>query len=175
MGTPRTHLPAFYFHAAAHGSIERARFDVTARSRTVARRETVLKSKPRRTYVGQLKLANTADEPLSDAQFLSYLRHKDTRRRHLSPPSSLDQGARSLQIELCGHCRRSNLAALVGELADEYRMPVTTSARKPSTLLLAYRRELGTNYCSQCSITQTCAKALGDDDAYLRRVWRCLR
>lgn len=173
VGTPRTHLPAFYFHAAAQCSIERRRaFDAAARSRDGgSSRDGAQVEAEEGSYVGQLKLANTADEPLSDAQFLSYLRHKDTRDDISRVTIELLTKAHDhYKSNSAGTVGGRTFAALVGELADEYlHAGHHESARKLfDTVAGVYRRETWNELLfAVLDNLKTCAKALGDDDAYL--------
>jgi len=170
VGTPRTHLPAFYFHAAAQCSIaRRLAFDSVAFDSTSAPVEDVKVELG--SYVGQLKIAGTENTRLTPEQYMAYLRVKDTRETISRETIELLTKAHDHYKEnSAGTAGGRSFASLIAELANEYlHAGDYKSARKLfTTVAVVYRREKWTELlCSVLLHLKTCAKALRDDEAYL--------
>lgn len=170
LGTPRTHLPAFYFHAAGRCSIERRRaFDavVDCCEESTASQVAVEVG----SYVGQMKIAGTQDEPLSAEQYLAFLRSKDT-RDDISRETIelLTKAHEHYKTNSAGHIGARSFALLICELANEYlHAGDYESAQKLfNTVAVVYRRERWNELlCSVLMNLKACATALRDEDAYL--------
>lgn len=167
LGTPRTHLPAFYFHAAARCSIERRHaFDAVADVCESTASEVEVGS-----YVGQMKIAGTEDEPLSAEQYLAFLRSKDT-RDDISRETIelLTKAHEHYKTNSAGHIGARSFALLICELANEYlHAGDYESAQKLfNTVAVVYRRERWNELlCSVLMSLKACATALRDEDTYL--------
>jgi len=169
IGTPRTHLPAFYFHAAAQCSIARRQaFDAAFDS---ADEPTTRVDVELGAYVGQLKIAGTENERLTTEQYASYLRFKDTREAISRETIELLTKAHDHYKEnSAGIAGGRSFAALISELAYEYlHAGDYKSAHKLfTTVAVVYRRERWSELlCAVLMHLKTCAKALRDEDAYL--------
>jgi len=170
-GTPRTHLPAYYFHAAARCSIERRQaFDAMADS-SASEANAILSSVEMGSYVGQMKRRGTDDERLSSEEYISYLRIKDSRDAiSRQTIELLTKAHEHYKLNSAGTAGGRSFAALISELANEYlHAGDYESAQKLFTTVAAvYRRESWTELlCAVLMNLKQCAKALRDDDAYL--------
>ena len=175
VGTPRTHLPAFYYHAAAQCSIaRRVAFDSVAFDHSNDGDNGVPVEDIKvelGLYVGQLKLAGTENTRLTPEQYMAYLRVKDTRETISRETIELLTKAHDHYKEnSAGTAGGRSFASLIAELANEYlHAGDYKSARKLfTTVAVVYRREQWTELlCSVLLHLKTCAKALRDDEAYL--------
>ena len=169
VGTPRTHLPAFYFHAAARCSVERRRaFDDVADASDAPTLDVEVEPG---SFVGQMKIAGTDDEPLSAEQYVVYLRVKDT-RDDISRETIelLTKAHEHYKTNAAGLIGARSFAALICELADEYlHAGDYESAQKLfNTVAVVYRREHWKELlCSVLMNLKACATALRDEEAYL--------
>ncbi len=169
VGTPRTHLPAFYFHAAAHCSIERRQaFDDVVDSNEVPEMEVKVEHA---SFVGQLKVAGTDDEPLTAEQYMTYLRVKDTRDDISRETIELLTKAHDhYKTNSAGTAGGRTFATLIRELANEYLHAgdYESALKLFKTVAVVYRREKWNELlCSVLMNLKTCAKALRDNEEYL--------